>query len=161
MLSCTALFVPPPHPQRLPRHQLRPQNSSTRHHPLTWRLGEDPKAGRGSDRAALEALLACCVAACCRAPSTGQVNSPSNDQVIGRCRQDIMIAEMNQHCSKKQPVELTTWCASRLPKLGWRSSEMLRDVLVTSTGRTWKDTAEGSVLAESSNLWAACSGIGD
>jgi hypothetical protein len=47
--------------------------------------------------------------------------------------------------------QLTTWCASRLPKLGWRSSEMPRDVL-TSTGRTWKDTAEGSVLAESSNL---------
>ena len=46
---------------------------------------------------------------------------------------------------------LTTWCASRLPKLGWRSSETPRDV-VTSTGRTWKDTAEGSVLAESSNL---------
>lgn len=48
-------------------------------------------------------------------------------------------------------LQLTTWCASRLPKLGWRSSEMPRHVL-TSTGRTWKDTAEGSVLAESSNL---------
>ncbi len=72
-----------------------------------------------------------------------------------------MIVEMNQHGSVTQPVEFTTWCASRLPKLGWRSSEMPRDVLVTSTGRTWKDTAEGSVLAESSNLWAACSGIGD
>ena len=32
----------------------------------TWRLGDDPKAGLGSERLREDALLACCCAICCK-----------------------------------------------------------------------------------------------
>ena len=52
----------------------------------------------------------------------------------------------------------TCWIASMLPKLlklVWRFSAMPRGVeldTTTSTGRTWKETADGSARAESSSL---------
>jgi hypothetical protein len=40
----------------------------------TWRLGDDPKAGLGSERLREDALLACCCAICCEGDAAEAVS---------------------------------------------------------------------------------------